>query len=182
MGRIFMEIVMMKRQFFFYSFFIFTVLLLNACTGEKAENITEDELQGRRKHRYDGMGKLFGEDALVLGGDDRSREEATSGIGVNTYLWRATLDTLSFMPLASADPFGGVIMTEWYVSPKNPHEKTKIDVRILDRVLRADGLKISVFRKVFRKGTWEDERVQPETVKNLEEAILTRARQIKINS
>ena len=78
-------------------------------------------------------------------------------IGVNGYLWRATLDTLAFMPLASADPWGGTVITEWYVNPQKPDERFKATVYILDTRLRADGLKVTIFRQVRdANGGWTD--------------------------
>ena len=74
-------------------------------------------------------------------------------LGVNSYLWHASLDTLAFMPLQSADPFGGVIITDWYSAPENPNERMKVTIYILDRRLRADGLKIAVFRQT-RSARW----------------------------
>ena len=80
---------------------------------------------------------------------------AANAIGVNSYLWRATLDTLSFMPLASADPFGGVIITDWYEDPKAPGERFKVNALILDRSLRADGVKLTVFKQKQVKNAWQ---------------------------
>ena len=103
-------------------------------------------------------------------------------VGVNSYLWHATLDTLSFMPLASADPFGGVIITEWYSAPETPTERLKVTVYILDRKLRADGLKLAVFRQTQSGGAWVDAAVNPDTATKLEDAILTRARELRLAS
>src|ERR1700744_3663982 len=75
-------------------------------------------------------------------------------LGVNSYLWHASLDTLSFIPLASADPFGGVIITDWYVAPNAPNERLKVTIYILDRNLRADGLKVVVFRQTRAGAAW----------------------------
>ena len=86
-----------------------------------------------------------------------SSGSSTRTLGVNSYLWHATLDTLSFIPLASADPFGGVIITEWYSAPEAPNERMKVTVYILDRALRADGLKVAVFRQTKdATGVWAD--------------------------
>lgn len=101
------------------------------------------------------------------------------GIGVNSYLWRATLDTISFMPLASADPFGGVIITDWYTPPESPAERFKMNVYILDRQLRADGVRVAVFRQNRDNRGWSDAGVTKETAVNLENEILTRARQLR---
>ncbi|RDD63252.1 DUF3576 domain-containing protein [Ferruginivarius sediminum] len=105
------------------------------------------------------------------------------GIGVNAYLWRASLDTVSFMPLASADPFGGVIITDWYSPPDSPNERFKVNLYILGRQLRADGLRASVFRQQRAgDGSWQDASVEQKTATQLENAILTRARQMRIAS
>jgi hypothetical protein len=99
---------------------------------------------------------------------------------VNSYLWHATLDTLSFMPLASADPFGGVIITDWYSAPSNPNERLKVTIYILDRRLRADGIRIAVFRQSRSNEGWVDSTVNAETATKLEDAILTRARELRL--
>ena len=110
-------------------------------------------------------------------------EEAVDGpqLGVNAYLWRATLDTLNFMPLASGDPVGGVIITDWYAAPENPNERMKVTAYILDRRLRADALKVTVFRQTRTTEGWVDAAVNPETPVRLENAILTRARQLHLS-
>lgn len=106
-----------------------------------------------------------------------------AGIGVNAYLWRATLDTLAFMPLASADPFGGVVITDWYVNPEQPTERFKATVYILDTRLRADGLNVTVFKQAKNdKGEWVDAPVAGQTDIDIENAILTRARQLRLSN
>ncbi len=110
---------------------------------------------------------------------------STSGkvtLGVNSYLWHASLDTLRFMPLASADPFGGVIITDWYSAPQSPNERLKVTIYILDRRLRADGIKIAVFRQINSGGAWADAPTNPDTANKLEDAILTRARELRLAS
>jgi hypothetical protein len=104
-------------------------------------------------------------------------------IGVNGYLWRATLDTLSFMPLASADPYGGVVITDWYVNPEKPDERFKCTVYILDSRLRADGLNVAVFKQNRDpQGTWIDAPSAGQTETDIENAILTRARQLRLSN
>jgi len=107
---------------------------------------------------------------------------STRTLGVNSFLWHATLDTLSFMPLQSADPFGGVIITDWYSDPSNPNERMRVTVYILDRRLRADGIKISTFRQTLSADGWVDAQVNPETANKLEDAILVRARELRLAS
>jgi hypothetical protein len=100
-------------------------------------------------------------------------------IGVNSYLWRASLDTLSFMPLAQADAGNGVIITDWYANPAAPTERVKVTVSILDQDLRADALRVSAARQVYSQGQWLDAAVRAGTVQKLEETILARARDLR---
>jgi hypothetical protein len=140
--------------------------------------------QNREIYNKPGQGResVFGEGGLDLFGS-RKNNNGGSGIAVNSFLWRASLDTVSFMPLASADPFGGVIITDWFTPPEQPSERFKVTVYILDRDLRSDGLKVSVFRQVREgAGTWIDAGVKPETSGNFENQILTRARQLRLAS
>jgi len=127
---------------------------------------------------------LFGGDGLSLFGSDDDGEQrgGGSGIAVNSFLWRASLDTVSFMPLASADPFGGVIITDWYTAPEVDGERTKVQVYILDRQLRSDGLRVAVFRERLQDGQWVSADVNPRTVRQIEDSILTRARELRLKS
>ncbi len=102
-----------------------------------------------------------------------------STIGVNSYLWRASLETLSFMPLVQADSSGGVIVTDWYANPDNANERMKISVTILDEDLRADALRVAASRQVMQGGTWVDAPVTAATVQKLEDIILTKARDLR---
>jgi hypothetical protein len=100
-------------------------------------------------------------------------------IGVNAYLWRASLDTLSFMPLLQTDSNGGVIVTDWYVNPRSPGERMKVTVSILDQDLRADAVRVAALREVNTNGQWVAAPVQAATVQKLEDIILTRARDLR---
>jgi hypothetical protein len=129
---------------------------------------------------------LFGEGGLsldIFGGGKNGRGGDAAGIGVNSFLWRASLDTVSFMPLASADPFGGVIITDWYTPPESPSERFKMNVYILGRQLKADSVRVAVFRQEQNDGSaWQDSAVKSDTAVTLENQILTRARQLRIAS
>ncbi len=103
-------------------------------------------------------------------------------IGVNSYLWRAALDTLSFAPLTQADSAGGVIVTDWYANPSAPNERVKVTVTILDATLRADALRVAASRQVNQNGQWVEAPVAAATVQRLEEIILTRARDLRRNA
>ena len=109
---------------------------------------------------------------------DLAASQVTS-IGVNSYLWRASLETLSFMPLTQADSSGGVIVTDWYSNPQNPNERVKVSVSILDQDLRADALRVAASREVLQGGAWVSAPVQAATVQKLEDVILTKARDLR---
>ncbi len=164
------------------------LLLLAACGGAETEarypekvgrNRYDPAPSGAKQEQSDslfGSGGIFG-----LGGGDKGG--GGGGIGVNSYLWRASLDTIAFMPMASADPFGGVLITDWYVNPAHPNERFKMTILILDKRLRADGVKVSVFRQEHGPGgAWTDAPSNAETGIRVENAILTRARQLRIDS
>lgn len=127
---------------------------------------------------------LAGSLAACGGGDKKLArsldEDVTSALGVNGYLWRAALDTLSFMPMAQVDSAGGVIISDWYINPDVPEERLKVTVYILDRALRADGLRVEVFRQEYSMGSWANASVKAGTALQIEDAILTRARQLRI--
>ena len=113
----------------------------------------------------------------------KSSSDNAAAIGVNGYLWRATLDTLSFMPLQSADPYGGVIVTDWYTNPEKPDERFKCTVYILDSRLRADGLNVAVFKQnKDATGNWIDAPHAGQTETDIENSILTRARQLRLSN
>jgi len=166
------------------------VLTLAACggvpRGQNPEFTVYDPKEQRIRDRY---GTVTGQDGFSLfgrGGSSRTSTDGGSGgggIGVNAYLWRGALETLDFMPLASADPFGGLIITDWYQPPESAGERLKVHVLILDRALRADAVKVSVFRQERQGGVdWADAPVDPKTATALEDKILTKARELRIAS
>ncbi len=119
----------------------------------------------------------------ACGGKDRPRADLAASqvttIGVNSYLWRASLDTLSFMPLLQTDSAGGVIVTDWYVNPQSPNERMKMTVTILDQDLRADALRVAASRQTNNGGTWVDAPVRAATVQKMEQIILGKARDLR---
>ncbi|GBQ83740.1 hypothetical protein HK22_11735 [Gluconobacter sp. DsW_056] len=135
---------------------------LSACGGGRDPS----SLTAPRNH-------LLGVDRGAEGGADELRG------GVNAYLWRGAIDTLSFMPLASADAVGGVILTDWYQPSASQNERFKIAAYVLDRRLRSDALRVSVFRQVLQDGQWEDTPVSATTTSDITTRILTRARQLR---
>ena len=161
---------------------LFSVLCLMSCEGATVPNLQTigDETidMDKRETAFGGEGITFGNDGVSLGGKEQS-----TGIGVNAYLWRATLDTMSVWPITSADPFGGVVITDWYAPPNASNERFKMNIYILDRSLRADGVRVSVFKQVMnKKKGWVDVVVSKSVATQLENAILQRARQFRNSS
>ena len=158
------------REFRFPIVFTLALFLLS-CGGQAALD----------RERDDPGESIFGPDGINLFQGDKN--DRTEGVVVNAFLWRAALDTVSFMPLAAADPFGGTIITDWYHTVKNPAERFKITVYILDQALRSDGLKARVFRQVRGNGkAWLDTGDSSRLSRELENTILARARELRIKS
>jgi hypothetical protein len=162
-------------------------LSLSACGDKiKTEASYPDRQEGSDKIIYSdqkrdtiwGDGKTLGDKIFGRGDDDKSA--GASGIGVNSFLWRASLDTVAFMPIAQADPFGGVILTDWYENPDQLGERFKVNVYILDRQLRADGVRVAVFKQTKDKSGWHDDKVASQMATDIENAILTRARELRV--
>lgn len=161
---------------------LIALLGLGACGPAKLRGVADDEYQDYRTKGGE-QGKLFGDQGLSLGigkGAVGSAQAQEGGaLGVNAYLWRGALDTLAFMPLASADPFGGVIITDWYQPPTSGNERFKATAYILGRQLRADGVRVSIFRQVAQGGQWVDQPVSPTTTSEIENKVLARARELR---
>src|SRR5689334_21895581 len=159
---------------------LMSVLLIGGCSsGLTVQPATVgDPGATQRENSPSRLAGDGGLNLLSLGGRSNSNSSGGGGIGVNSFLWRASLDTVAFMPLASADPFGGVIISDWYSPPESPEERFKVNVFILGRDLRADGVRASVFhQKKDAAGQWSEAPVDANTATDLENAILTRARQ-----
>jgi Domain of unknown function (DUF3576) len=164
--------------------------LLAGCGGDPSAIKESTDETGRSKRDIQSglstghareQGTLFGPGGL-LGSKEDNKGGGGTGVAVNAFLWRASLDTINFIPLVSADPFGGVIITDWYTPAESPSERMKIQITILDRELRADGVRVSVFKQQAnpKGGGWVDAEVDPHTNTDIENAILTRARQLRI--
>ncbi len=161
---------------------VFTLLAIAGCSAfssaEKKAEYPKDPEDIRRER----AGSMLG-DGFTLFGKKKGDEESgsgTTGIGINSYLWRASLDTLAFLPLASADPFGGVIITDWYEDPEVKGERFKVNLLILSKSLRSDAIKITVFKQSNKSGGWHDVKIGEKVARGLENKILTRARELRI--
>ena len=169
--------------------FIAAGLALTACGADMSSNTVFPTTQRKTrgggdaydtnadKGVFDGSFNLFGG-----GSEDKEGGGAGSGIAVNSFLWRAALDTVSFMPLSSADPFGGVILTDWYSPPETPSERFKLNIFILDRQLRADGLRVAIFKETEKDGVWRTATTETKTTINIENRILERARELRLSA
>ena len=165
-------------RFKFLSISIMLMLFfITACSGTGPSKSTD--LQQERKDR---RGSFLG-DGITLGGEDKSNNSSLSGVAVNAFLWRASLDTISFMPLNQVDPFGGVIITDWYSPPKRANERFKLNVYILSQELRSDGLRVSAFKETRdATGQWQTNNISKDFALQMEDSILTRARQMRVNA
>jgi hypothetical protein len=166
------------------------VLAVAGCSSDAVKpNPTPPNFQGL------GSGSAGDPSVNRIGGDDSgtvfgigkggNKDEANggggggSGIGVNAFLWRGALDTIAFMPLSSADPFGGVIITDWYTPPGTSGERFKATIYILSRDLRSDGIRVNIYRQVLQNGQWVDATVAESTVADIENKVLARARHMR---
>jgi hypothetical protein len=162
------------------------LLVLSACSTASYDGIEDTTKcpQGRCPD-VDSPNRqtVFGEGGIgsMFSSEDTSSQGGGGGIGVNAFLWRASLDTFSFLPPFSADPLGGVIIYDWYAPPETPNERLKVTVYILDTRLRADAVQVRVFRQLRgADNNWYEAPVVEGTNAALEDAILTRARQLRI--
>jgi hypothetical protein len=161
---------------------LLVVLGLLAGCGSSTARYPIDRPKGATSPIYEEPDSVFGEGGLSIGGgSDKADQGGGYGIGVNSFLWRASLDTVSFMPITTADPFGGVILTDWYSPSETPNERFKVQVFILGRGLRADGVRAQVFRETNDTGGWITAQVAANTATDLENTILMRARQLRIS-
>lgn len=168
----------MNKKPLINSFVGFTALLLTSACGLFSGGKVDTPMNSHLALK-ESRGSLTGGAGLFSSGD---KDKGGPGLGVNSFLWRATLDTLAFMPLASADPFGGVIITDWYEDPKAKGERYKATAIILDKTLRSDGIKVTLFKQTLAaKGVWRDVEVNKTMAHDLEDTILTRAREMLLN-
>ena len=165
-------------------------LVIAGCSGDSSQvrEVERDEYNTDSKReqllRATSAAGTSGGITLFGGGTEKGQEDGRGGggLGVNAFLWRATLDTLSFMPLASADPFGGVIITDWHAPGGVSNERFKATAYVLGRQLRSDGVRISLFRQVRGPGGWVDAPISTATAAELEDKVLTRAREVRSQS
>lgn len=162
---------------------ILAAFVFSSCTFFKDENKIQYEYpESPEDERRIKRGKLTGKGLTLFGGDKKAKNNDNGtiiGTGVNNHLWRAALETVSFVPLISADPVGGVIITEWYSIEEN--ERIKLNVFILDTKLHSKALKVSSFKQIKDNGNWTDAKTSLAFSTEIENKILARARELKVN-
>jgi hypothetical protein len=168
---------------------IIAVLVVAGCSSDNLKpNTTPANFQGLGSGSPGDVTvtRLGGDDSGTIFGIGKGNKDPGGGgpgngggIGVNAFLWRGALDTIAFMPLSSADPFGGVIITDWYTPPGTSGERFKATIYVLSRDLRSDGVRVNIFRQVLQNGQWMDSTVADSTVADIENKVLARARRMR---
>lgn len=157
---------------------------LSACSSWK--NIQTEAPEVNPTDMPKGPGLLSGESGNLLdafkGSGNGQATEANTNIGVNIYLWRAALESIAFMPITQADSNGGVIVTDWYSQPNQQDERVRANILILGKSLRAEALKVTLFRQQRVGNEWKDVVVSLATTTALEDTILTKARALKVQT
>lgn len=158
-------------------------LALASCSSSRLVGNEEYGTDNARERILREAGRNPRDAGFIVFGTDRTQGDQNAGgpggVSVNAYLWRATLETLSFMPLASADPAGGVIITDWYSPPSAENERFKAQAYVLGRQLRSDGVRVQVFRQILRNGQWVDQAASSSTNSEMEDRVLARARELR---
>lgn len=165
----------MKRKYLIFLGILFPISI--CCADEDIPPLGSQPRSKRERREDRTRGHLLAEPLFTTA----KKNNETKGIGVNSYLWKASLETFSFMPKKSIDPFGGTIITDWYSSPDAPNERLKIEVLILGRTLHVGALKVTVFREKKHNGQWVKADTDKNTARQLEDTILTRAREFKVS-
>lgn len=161
--------------------FAITFSLLGGCSTDVSPKEEQNVPMGRNEARKRDFGNLFGDDFLMFGGPKKpgSPEMAQSAM-VNPFIWRASLDTLSFMPLSSADALGGVIVTDWYTASNTPRERVKVTIYVTNPQLRADAIKVTIYKQVNKGGAWVSSPADAGSATEMENIILSKARQLRV--
>jgi hypothetical protein len=154
---------------------IWLTMILSACGYIETTPYEEP------KSRTDQGSFITGKDKSGISLNDLLNPKAsgTGSMPVNALLWRASLDTVSVIPIDDIDTFGGTILTEWYPHPEQANQRIKIAVFILDRELRADAIRVNVYLQENQNNNWTDIGIDRDFGRKMEDLILTRAREIR---
>lgn len=163
------------------SLFLLFLLFFCACSGNVKRSGAPIDSDDRHKLTF---GSLLGDDFLTIGGPKKKQDQTPSNfsVKVNPFLWQASLETLSFMPLVSADAGGGIIVSDWYVDANKPNERIKITIHFLDNQLKADSIKLHLHKQVLKNNSWVSQGLDESSALQLEEIIIKHARNLKVKS
>lgn len=162
---------------------VFLFLALAGCSADLSSSQKQNTPLSRKEERQTNFGKVLDDDFLLFGTGPKKSAPGTNIGTVNSFLWKGALDSVSFMPLSSADAVGGIIVTDWYISQDQPNERVKMTIQINDRQLRADALKVDVFKQTKAKnGNWVNVQADSETAVQMENIILSKARDLRVKS
>jgi hypothetical protein len=156
------------------------LFMLAGCGQNLAPSSDQPIPIGKDEERKRNFGNLFGDDFLSFGGARKDINPGNPSSSVNPFIWRASLDTLSFMPLSSADAIGGVIVTDWYIASHNSKQRLKVIVYVMNAQLRSDAIKVTVYKQVFKEGTWVNGVTDAGAATEMENIILSKARQLRV--
>ncbi len=155
--------------------------LLSACNGQVTQDYHPQTAEEQREDDMKSIVTKSDEPIVIYGGKNKSGGSEGSGVA-GSYLWRAALESISFMPLASSDSHGGTIITDWYSSPSTPNERFKFNILILSSDLQISSIKVNAFRQVYAGGQWKSVEVSKELPRNIEDNILRKAISLRVKS
>lgn len=158
-----------------------SLFMLTGCSGDLSSKDDKPTPIGRAETRKRDFGNLFGDDFLMFGGPKkRGSSDMVGSATVNPFIWRASLDTISFMPLSSADAVGGVIVTDWYTIPSKLNERIKVTIYVTNPQLRADAVKVTIYKQANKGGAWVNAPTDAKSATEMENIILSKARQLRV--
>lgn len=150
--------------------------------GERVDNRPESEKRLDESGTIFDQGGIFSGSAINVGGQKIAGGQGGGGIRVNSYLWSASLKTIDFLPLQQVDPFGGVILSDWHSPSQAPNERVKINIFISGNALRSDAIRVTMFREIKQDDNWVSTKSDPKTIRQIENIILKRARELRLQT
>ena len=156
-------------------------------SGTKFNSAIDMDLAMRdAETRLQSGGGLLGKGGLsfgdLLGENQNQSTTASVGMPINAYIWKASLETISFMPLSSADPIGGTIITDWYSTTNNQKERCKLNIFISGKKLKTENLKVNSFCQEYKDQVWVNKNIDKENNTKIENAILNKAKKLRLQS
>lgn len=159
-------------------------LLLVSCSGDVNTGPEVYDPQVGDDRHFSEMQSLItksDEPVMLYGGKKKGSSDSDGGGSLaNSYLWRAALESISFMPLIAVDSRGGAILTDWYSAHQSPNEKFKFNIIILSSELQISSIRVHAFKQVKgMAGQWHPVEVSKDLSRNIEDNILKKAISLK---